>query len=670
AQDFTVVGIVKVGDADNLGGATIAAFDMATAHEVLDRPRTFDAIDVRSAVESQDEVRQRIDDALGRRYDVVTGEQLAAQEAEEVIDSFVNFLGTALLIFAGVALFVGTFIISNTFSIIVASRTRELALLRTLGARRRQVMASVLGEAFLTGVVSSLAGVGFGILVASGLKAVFAAFGGNLPSSANVVTSDTIAVALTVGVVVTLLAALLPAFRATRVAPIAALREEGMPVAGDVPRLRVVVGATFGLLGLVLLGVGLNGGKATTVGLGAAAFMLGVAVFSVVLARPLARLIGLPIARTFGLPGRLAQENAMRNPSRSSSTAAALMIGLALVTFVSVLAASLQASLSQALDRLFAADYIVIGKSFEGFSVELGDELEAIPELADVVTLSGGQARAGGETRDFGSTQLATFGKLIRLNVVAGQTPPDDGRGLMVDQETAAANGWRVGDEVPLEFAKTGVQPVRLAALFERNELTPNFLLSAVDYADNFKARRAFAAVAKARTDVPPQQSRAALERVVDRYPNAEVRDQVQYKESVTSRVNQLLALISVLLLLAILIAVIGIINTLALSVIERTRELGLLRALGMSRRQIRRMVRWESVIIAVIGAALGLAVGIFFGWALVRTLHDDGITVLSVPAARLAAYVVLAGLFGVVAAILPARRAARLNVLAAIAYE
>jgi putative ABC transport system permease protein len=670
AQEFTVVGVVKLGSADNLAGATLAVFDQATAHRVLDRPGTFDAVDVKSGAGSQAEVRDRVDDALGHRYDVLTGQQLAAQEAQDVSNSFVKFIGIALGIFAGVALLVGTFLISNTFSIIVASRTRELALLRALGARRRQVMLSVLGEAAITGLASSVVGVGFGYLVATGLKALLSAFGGNLPSSATVVAGRTVVVALVVGVVVTVASSLLPALRATRVSPMAALRDEGVSTGGELTRWRVGTGAVFLVVGGVLLALGLAEGRILHVGLGALGVLIGVAVLAVVVARPLASVVGAPPARLFHLPGRLARQNAMRNPARTASTSAALMIGLALVTFVAVLSSSIKASLDRSFDRSFAADYVVTGRSFEGFSSEVAAELRGRPELDAVVTLANGQWRLDGKNTQLEASELTTFKRLFNLELVSGSVPPDDGRGLLVVKETAESHRWRAGDVVPMEFAKTGVQPVRIAGVYKRNDFAGKYLLAFADFSRNFDSRQAQAVVVKAAKGVQAATSRAAIQPVLDAFPNVELKDQAQYKASITSRVDQLQALITVLLLLAIVIAGLGILNTLALSVLERTRELGLLRAVGMSRRQTRRMIRWEAVIIAVIGAVLGLVVGVFFGWAVVRAIADTGINVLRVPGGQLVGYVVVAALLGVGAAVFPARRAARLNVLAAIAYE
>jgi len=670
AEQLTVSGVVKVGSADNLAGATLAIFEPATAHRVLNRPGTFDSIDVKAGGASQAVVRDRLDAALGGRYDVITGEKLAAQEAQDVSDSFVKFIGIALGIFAGVALLVGTFLISNTFSIIVASRTRELALLRALGARRRQILLSVLGEAALTGLAASVVGVAVGYLMATGLKAILNGFGLSLPSSATVLAGRTVVLAMTVGVVVTVLTSLFPALRATRVSPMAALREGGIPTARPVGPVRVIVGTIFLALGGVALARGLYGSGIQLVGLGALLILIGVAVMAVLLAKPLAAAIGYGPARLFKLPGHLARQNAMRNPARTASTSAALMIGLALVTFVAVLAASIKVSLAQTFERSFAADYVVTGRSFDGFSGELAAELRGLPALGQVVSLAGGQWRLDGRNTDLTATQLSTFARLFSLEVVSGRLPADDGTGLMVDQDTAKSHHWRAGDVVPMEFARTGLQQVRLAGTYKRSDFAGKYLLAFGEFERNYLSRQVQAVVVKGAPGVSAAQSRAAMVPVLAAFPNVELKDQAQYKAAATSRVDQLQALITVLLALAIVIAVLGILNTLALSVLERTRELGLLRAVGMSRRQTKRMIRWEAVIVAVMGAVLGLAVGVFFGWAVVRAIADTGVSTLSIPLGQLVVYVLIAGMLGVLAAVFPARRAARLNVLAAIAYE
>jgi putative ABC transport system permease protein len=450
----------------------------------------------------------------------------------------------------------------------------------------------------------------------------------------------------------------------------AALREGGIATPKRAGSGRIGVGVVFLVLGGVALGRGLYGSGIQLVGLGALLILIGVAVLAVLLARPLAAAIGYAPARLFKLPGRLARENAMRNPARTASTSAALMIGLALVTFVAVLAASIKVSLAETFDRSFRADYVVTGRSFDGFSGELATELRRLPALGPVVSLASGQWRLDGRNTDLRATQTATFARLYNLEVVSGRVPADDGSGLMVDEDTAKSHHWKTGDAVPMEFARTGVQQVRLAGTYKRSIFAGKYLLAVGDFQRNYLSRQVQAVVVKAVPGVSAAQSRAAMAPVLAAFPNVELKDQAQYKAATTSRVDQLQALITVLLALAIVIAVLGILNTLALSVLERTRELGLLRAVGMSRRQTKRMIRWEAVIVAVIGAVLGLAVGVFFGWAVVRAIADTGISSLSIPLRQLVVYVVIAGLLGVLAAVFPARRAARLNVLAAIAYE
>jgi putative ABC transport system permease protein len=337
---------------------------------------------------------------------------------------------------------------------------------------------------------------------------------------------------------------------------------------------------------------------------------------------------------------------------------------------VAVLSASIKASIDRSFERSFAADYILVGRSFEGFSSELANELRGNPELEAVVPLANAQWRLDGQTKDLEAAPLDSFRRLFNLELASGSVPPDEGSGLLVLDDTARDHRWRPGDLVAMEFARTGVQQVRVAGTFKRNDFAGKYLLAFGDFSRNYASRQAQAVVVKAGPGVPAARSRAAIEPVLAAFPNVELKDQAQYRDSIESRINQLQGLITVLLLLAIVIAGMGILNTLALSVLERTRELGLLRVVGMSRRQARRMIRWEAVIIAVIGAVLGLVVGVGFGWAVVRAIADTGIDVLGVPGGQLLGYLVIAALLGVVAAALPARRAARLNVLSAIAYE
>jgi putative ABC transport system permease protein len=673
-REFTVVGIIGFGEVDNLAGATFAGFDIPTAQDVLKRTDQFDSIDVvANDGVSQDQLRERIAGTLDPKYEAITGESLA-DELNKDIKGFTGFLSTAMLAFAGVALFVGSFIIYNTFSIIVAQRTRELAMLRCLGASRRQVLNSVLAEALIVALVASAIGIGFGVVIALGLRGAFEAFGIDLPGGTTTVLPRTIIVSLIIGVVITLLSALLPALRATRVPPVAALREEAVGPEQRSIRRRVISGTFVTVVGVGALLGGLFAdvsNQVSLVGFGAAITLLGVAILSPLFARPLARVIGWPMSRLFRMPGRLARANAMRNPRRTASTAAALMIGLALVSFVSIFVASLKASTDEVFDRAVSADYQLTSSSFQPFSSSLAKDLAKQPELAQVMPARIGPWKLDGKTMSLGAADPVLFPQLVQSDVRSGRVEDLSSGGVAVYIDQAKAHNWTVGSTIPMELPRGGVRQVPVKAIYADKTVTSlDYLISLADYEQGYPTQGDLIVLIKAAPGVSPADSRAAIERVANAYPNVRVQDQAQAKADQAKQLDQILGLISVLLGLAIVIALIGIVNTLALSIYERIRELGLLRAVGMERRQVRSMIRWESVIIAVLGAVLGLVVGTFFGWAMVRALEDIGATQFAVPVGQLVGFVVLAGLAGILAAVLPARRASRIDVLRALASE
>jgi putative ABC transport system permease protein len=675
ARTFTVVGVIGFGQADNLAGATLAGFDTATAQDVLNREGRFDEIDVVAQPGvAPAELRDRIRGAIDPRYETLTGKELADQSANAINQSFGRFLSTALLSFAFVALLVGAFLIFNTFTIIVAQRTRELALLRCLGASRRQVLGSVLLESFIVAVVASLVGLGAGLLIAQGLRALLGGLlGFDLPSTGTVFEPRTAIVSLLVGVVVTLIAAAFPAIKATRVPPVAALSPETAFAPTGFRKRRVVIGALVTAAGVALLLAGLfrnQGNRLANVASGAVVVFLGVAILSPLIARPLARAIGWPIAKVFRVPGNLARQNAMRNPRRTASTAAALMIGLALVAFVSIFAASIKASTTRILDETIAADYIVSSQSFQPFSPEVARRLSSQPQLEAVVGVRTGIWKLKGATKTLAGIDPAVYDKVIRSDVTAGSFADLTSGGVAVKDTVAKANGWKVGSVVPMEFPKGGLQQVPVKAIYKDNNVNGDYLLSLADYQRNYTDQQDGQVLVKARAGVSPADSRAAVDRVVADFPNVQVRDQAEYKAETARQINQLLNLFISLLGLAVLIALFGIVNTLGLSIFERIRELGLLRAVGATRRQLRAMIRWEAVIIAVLGAVLGLVIGAFFGWTLVRALHNEGITEFAVPGGQLVGYVVAAAVAGILAAVLPGRRAAKVDMLRAIATE
>jgi putative ABC transport system permease protein len=584
SRTFTVSGVIGFGQADNLAGATLAAFDTATAQQVLNRKGFYDEIDVvgQPGVGAAT-LRDRLAAAVPARYEVLTGADLARQSADEVTKGL-GFFTTALLAFAGVALFVGAFLIFNTFAIIVAQRTRELALLRCLGASRRQVLTSVLLESGIVGVLASVAGLGFGLVIAVGLRALLKGFGIELPGTSTQFELRTVVVSLAVGILVTLMSALLPALKATRVAPVAALAPETAFAPTGFRRRRVVLGVLVTAVGVALLLAGLlrdTGNRLANVGAGAAIIFLGVAVLSPLIARPLARVIGWPFARLFRLPGRLARENAMRNPRRTAATAAALMIGLALVAFVSILAASIKASATQVLDKSVAADYILTTQNFQPITTEVARRIASQPQVATVTGVRTGSFKLGGQVKSLSGIDAQAYDQLVRTETTAGNLADLAAGGVAVKDTVAKDHGWQVGDTIAMELPRDGVQQERIQAIYKDNNLNGDYLLALPDYERGYTDQQDQIVLVKAKPGVEPATAKAAIDRAVRDFPNVKVQDQAAYKASTAKQIDQLLGLVSALLGLAILIALFGIVNTLALSIFERVRELGLLRAGG-----------------------------------------------------------------------------------------
>jgi putative ABC transport system permease protein len=673
--EFRISGIIGFGSADNLAGATLAGFTPDTAARVLNRTDRYDEIDIVAGPGvSEEELRDRVADVVGPSYQTLTGSQLA-DESARAVGQFTRFINYALLTFAFIALFVGSFLIVNTFSIILAQRTRELALLRCIGAGQLQVLGMVLIEALIIGLVAAVVGLGVGVLVAIGLRGVFATVGAELPAGGLVVEPRTILVGLVVGLAVTLLASLVPALKAIRTPPVAALREQVIAPRTKAGWLRTTIGTLVTLAGVALLFAGLyvlEDNELITIGVGAVVLFLGIAVLSPLVARPLARLLGWPFARWAGQPGVIARGNAMRSPRRTASTAAALMIGLALVSLVTIFADSIKRSVSNTLEETIAADYILTGPSVtaQGFSPELVAELGRQGEIDSAAGLRLGVAKIDGADQQLYGIDPVAYDRTVRTVTDAGRITDLAAGGIAVRADLAQRHGWRVGDRVPMTFPLGGAAHETVRAIYRNNEINGPLLLSMRDYQRHYADQLDLIALVKAAPGTPADLSRDAVERVVAGFPGVQVRDQAQYKEEQFRQINQLLVFFYLLLALAVIIAFIGIVNTLALSVLERVRELGLLRALGMTRSQLRSMIRWEAVIIAVLGAVLGLAVGTFLGWTLVRALRDQGITEFGLPVGSLLIFVAAAAVAGVLAAVLPGRRAARLDILRAITTE
>jgi putative ABC transport system permease protein len=673
-QVFTVSGIASFGAADSPLGASVVLFEPDTAQNLLAEPGRFDVIDIVAADGvSQSELRDRVAAVTPVGTEVITGEELVAESQSDVGEAL-SFFSTFMLIFSGIALFVGAFIIYNTFSILVAQRTRELALLRSLGAHRRQVLASVLGEALVVGVVASIIGMVAGFGVAAMLKELLAALGLAIPASGLVFLPATAVWSLVIGVGMTLVSAVVPSRRSAAVAPMEAIRAATVERT-ELPRRRLAVGLIMVVGGVGLLLLGLYGDPPSPtllIGLGAAAVFLGVAGLAPIAAVPFSDVVGRPISWLRGVPGELARENAMRNPRRTATTAAALMIGVGLVATISIFAASATASINRIIDDSFIGDVVVDSGTvgFGGLSPELAARLNEQPEVEAASGVRLGFAEIDGEAQFVYGVDPLTMGEIIDVGILSGSTEslgPDD---IAVHQEFADERGWSLGDSIEVLFAETGVQQMTISIIYERDELTGNFFVGNPAFEANYPSIFDFQVAVLGSDDYTAAETLAAVERVAADYANANVQDLTEYKQSQADQINQLLSLVYALLFLAIIIALIGIANTLALSILERTYELGLLRAVGMTRRQLRSSIRWESVLIALLGTALGAAVGVFFGWTIVRALEDDGFSELRLPFGQLLVAVALAIIAGVIAAVLPARRAARMNVLDAIAAE
>ncbi|MGH2556603.1 MAG: FtsX-like permease family protein, partial [Actinomycetota bacterium] len=438
-------------------------------------------------------------------------------------------------------------------------------------------------------------------------------------------------------------------------------------------RRRTVAGLAITALGAGILMYGLLGGAsnaAALVGLGAATVFFGVAILSPLIVRPVARFIGAPLPRLAGVPGRLGRENAMRNPKRTASTAAALMIGLGLVAFVGIFAESIKASSDKILRETLKADYLVTTTQFTGFSLDVATRLRSDPVFATVSEFRQGLFGLKGRGQQIQGVDPTNVDDVIQVDMKEGTLAELGEDDLLVFEDVAETNNWSVGDTVEAQFTRTGKQNLRIVGIYTDDRLLGPYVISLATFQKNFVEQLDDIVLVKTAPGTSPAQARAAANRVAKEFPNVNLEDQAGFRQSQADLINQLLGLVNALLGLAILIALVGIVNTLALSIYERTREIGLLRAVGMVRRQVRRMIRWESVIIAVFGALLGTAVGVFFGWAMVQALKDVGISVLAIPGGQLVLYILLAGLAGVLAGIMPARRAAKLNVLEAIAYE
>jgi putative ABC transport system permease protein len=710
-KPFHIVGIAELGGVSTIGGATIAIFDLPTAQRLFQKENQLDEIRIsKTAEQTTPKLLDEIRSILPSTAQVRTGAQQAKKDASDTT-SFLNFLQKFLLAFGFVALFVGAFVIVNTLSITIAQRTRELATLRTIGATRRQVLWSVMLESLVIGVLASLIGLFLGLLLAKGMDALFTAAGIDLPKTGTVFATRTVIVSLAIGIIVTLLASLWPAFRSSRVPPIAAVREGSvlppLRFARYGPLVAVFVTA-IGLLGVVggAFGIGFSGGlRLVALGIGVLLLFIGIAIIAPRVIKPLTRvvdpigtwsvvvlsvlfypitflvwLIARPFRKRPAFPrvlpdktaNELAERNAQRTPTRTAMAAAALMIGLALVTFVAVLAAGLKSSFESAVKQQFNADYALTSQN--GFTPTDITSVEAVRKLPQVTTAAGVRAGRGKE-----------FGKQFDLTAVDPgiskvlTVPWKDGSQETL--ETLGATGAVVSDSFAKKHDLTVGSPLRVLTPYDRTiDLRVNGIFkvpkggspfgsvttSAKTFDAYFPNPQNVFTLLNVKGGVTPANT-ALLNQTLKAFPDAKIQTEKQFEHQQEQGINILLNLLFVLLGLSIVISIFGIVNTLVLTVFERTRELGMLRAVGMTRVQVRRMIRHESVVTSLIGAALGLPLGIVLAALIGKAI---GFFVFSLPIGQLIAFLVASVIAGIVAAIFPARRASKLNVLAALQYE
>ncbi|MFI5495613.1 ABC transporter permease [Actinoplanes sp. NPDC051859] len=676
-KQFTLVGIFGYsGDRDSLGGVQEVAFTEPVAQQLmLGSTGVYSSVRVEAADDVTPEaLRDRLGAALGTGYVVKTGDQLAEENAASLQEGLA-FFGQILLGFAGVALFVGVFLILNTFSIIVAQRTRELALMRALGANRRQVITSVLVEAVAIGFVAAVLGLAAGVGVGAGLAYLFSSFagGGGLELAPVGVPAAAIISSFVVGVVVTVVAAVLPALRAARIAPIAAMQDVATP---DRPLTKLsTAGGVVTALGAAALGLGLFGEAGNELWLilgGVLLSFVGIALLTPLISRPVVGLLGRLFS--WSLPGRLGRLNSGRNPRRTAITAAALMVGIALITGVTVVMDSAKSSLKAEAARVLKAEIIISGDQNgprpPTFDPAVVGKAAQIPGVRAAAGLWSDQVLIDGAKAYVNATDdLAALAQTYGASAAGGTLTTLTDDQIAVSAAEATERGWAVGSRVSVQTSRGEPRTYTVAATYEKEALPGTIMLPAAATKDFGIPQPVLGAVRLA-DGVPVAAVLPQIKALVADSPEVAATDAAAFVNQQAATFDMLITMIQILLALAILIAVLGVINTLALSVLERTRELGLLRAVGLGRAQTMRMVTVEAVVISVFGALLGVTVGAGMGAAVTRALESDGITELVLPWGRMGTYLVLAALVGVIAAVLPAIRAARLNVLGAIAHD
>ena len=682
-KDVKVVGILQYGDGQtSLGGSTTVLAPLADVQQwwALDGKASNIYVKAQDGV-AQSTLKDSIRHALPQKdLKIETGKENADAQASILNNLIGKIIRYALLAFAGVAILVGAFIIYNTFSITVAQRTREFAMLRTIGASRRQILASVIGEAFLIGLIASIAGIVLGLGLAWGLGKLFGAVGFGLPSTGLILSWQTVAICLAVGIGITVLASIFPALRATKIAPIAALREGAVLPVGRFAKLTPVIAVIIGVLGGAgmaygLIGSGGTSGRLSTLAGGAILIFIAVAMLSRYIVRPVVSVLGIPIGAVAGGVGRIASENAARNPARTAVTAAALMIGIGLVVFVTIFVGGIKESFTGAIDSSLKSELTVSARGFGGtLPAGVYPAVKSLPGVQVASPVGGTAVQVGKGGYALIGIDPTTLPQVYAFDWNSGSDallPTLGSDKALVESSIATALNVKPGDTIDalsingasakLTVAGTYTDPTILNGIVvDQSALTPLLQSNSTGVNTVF---------IKEDPNAKPDAVQAAVEQALAKFPTAQVQSNQQQKDQAASGVNTILVIFYALLALSVVISLFGIVNTLVLSIFERTREIGMLRAVGTTRRQLRAMIRWEAVITSIIGGVLGVLLGILFGWAVCKGLESDGL-VFVFPTSQIIIFLVLSIVAGVLAAILPARRAAKLDVLAALSYE
>lgn len=671
--EATVVGLVGFGDSTSMAGATYVGFTEEQAIDLLGEPGQVSDLRVRGdGTLSDTQLRDAVAAIVPEQAEAITGDELTAEQQEDIQGDFLGFLKNFLLAFAGVALVVATFSIANTFTILAAQRSRESALMRAIGASRGQVLRMAVIEAVVIGAAASAIGLAAGLGLALGLKALLAGFGLDLPGEGLVVETAPMALAFSIGMAATLVAASVPAIRSSRIAPIEALRDAAAESTAT-SKVRAALGVAIGILGTIVMVTATSSpdGAMGRAGLGALLIFVAAVTLGPVLARPAAAVVGAPVAGTRGLVGQLARRNAMRNPRRTSGAALALVIGASVVALFATFGSSLSRSIDETVSRSFGGDLVVMSAGFSGtgLSPQLARDIDQLPEVADTVALSNVTATVDGATVYPTAGDPEAMASLLDLDVQQGDLGQLAAGQVAITEGYAADEGLAIGDDLTMAFADGASETFQVGAVYGVGELLGDIVMNEADWTPHAPRAGSVAILIGLADGASLEQGRTAVEALAASHGDPDVEDRDQYVDRVAGQVNQLLSLVYGLLVLAILIALIGLANTLSLSIHERSRELGLLRAVGLTRGKLRSMVRWESVITAVVGTVVGLGVGTFLGWGLVRALSaQEGFVSFQLPTSSLVVVLVLSIGAGVLAAVRPAHRAAKLDVLAAIA--